>query len=166
MINFTTPNAYRKIEYYLYNYDFIDAKVNILKDQVLDSEYNQNYARWIKNKSSSLEDLVIKNMDIERRILKLKKWKGLIDNIVKEYAEKNQEFYNFIHLKYFIKLEPSEIEETVIYGHNMRSKAMFSELGNYLDRDFYNSHRIIKIYTPNQNYIRKILIMSDVYQEI
>ena len=45
MINFTTPNAYRKIEYYLYNYDFIDAKVNILKDQVLDSEYNQNYAR-------------------------------------------------------------------------------------------------------------------------
>ena len=111
MINFTTPNAYRKIEYYLYNYDFIDAKVNILKDQVLDSEYNQNYARWIKNKSSSLEDLVIKNMDIERRILKLKKWKGLIDNIVKEYAEKSQEFYNFIHLKYFIKLEPSEIEE-------------------------------------------------------
>ena len=83
MINFTTPNAYRKIEYYLYNYDFIDAKVNILKDQVLDSEYNQNYARWIKNKSSSLEDLVIKNMDIERRILKLKKWKGLIDNIIK-----------------------------------------------------------------------------------
>ena len=97
-------------------------------------------------------------MDIERRILKLKKWKGLIDNIVKEYAEKNQEFYNFIHLKYFIKLEPSEIEETVIYVHNMRSKAMFSELGNYLDRDFYNSHRIIKIYTPNQNYIRRLTI--------
>ena len=111
MNDFTTSNTYRKIEYYLYNYDFIDAKVNILKNEILESEYNQNYTRYIKNKSSSLEDLVIRNMDIERRILKLNKWKSLIDNILKEYGQKNQLFYNFIHLKYFIKMDSSEIEE-------------------------------------------------------
>ncbi len=111
MIDFTTSNTYKKIEYYLYNYDFIDAKVSNLKNEISDSEYNQNYTRWIKNKSSSLEDLVIKNMDIERKILKLNKWKMLIDNMLKEFGQKNQLYYNFIHLKYFIKLNSSEIEE-------------------------------------------------------
>ncbi len=111
MNDFTISNTYKKIEYYLYNYDFIDAKINILKTDISDSEYNQNYTRYIKNKSSSLEDLVIRNMDIERRILKLNKWKSLIDNILKEYGQENQLFYNFIHLKYFIKMDSSEIEE-------------------------------------------------------
>lgn len=50
-----------------------------------------------------------------------------------------------------------EIEETLIYGHNMRNnKSMFSQLSNYLDKDFLDSHRNIKIYTPKQNYIGKI----------
>ena len=97
MNDLTISSTYKKIEYYLYNYDFIDAKINILKTEMSDSEYNQNYTRWIKNKSSSLEDLVIRNMDIERKILKLSKWKKLIDN--------------FIHLKYFLKFDSSAIEE-------------------------------------------------------
>lgn len=111
MNNFTRSNTYKKIEYYLYNYDFIDAKINILKTEMSDSEYNQNYVRWIKNKSSSLEDLVIRNMDIERKIFKLGKWKKLIDNILKEYGQNNQLFYNFIHLKYFLKFDSPTIEE-------------------------------------------------------
>lgn len=111
MSDFTISNTYKKIEYYLYNYDFIDAKINILKTNISDSEYNQNYTRWIKNKSSSLEDLVIRNMDIERRIIKLGKWKSLIDNILKEYGQNNQLFYNFIHLKYFLKFDSSTIEK-------------------------------------------------------
>ena len=49
-----------------------------------------------------------------------------------------------------------ENEETIIFGHNMRNGTMFSELGNYLDNDFLNSHRNIKIYTPNKNYIAEI----------
>lgn len=53
--------------------------------------------------------------------------------------------------------KPFEIEETLIYGHNMRkNKSMFSQLGNYLDKDFLYSHRNIKIYTPSQNYIGEI----------
>lgn len=111
MNEFTTSNTYKKIEYYLYNYDFIDAKINILKTNIEDSEYNQNYTRWIKNKSSSLEDLVIKNMDIEKKIFKLGKWKKLIDKVLKEYDQKNQLFYSFIHLKYFLKFDSSKIEE-------------------------------------------------------
>lgn len=111
MNDFTENDAFKKIKYYLYNYDFIDAKINILKSEILDSEYNQNYKRYIKNKSSSLEDLVIKNMDIERRILKLSKWKKIIDTILEQYGQNNQLYYNFIHLKYFLKFDSSTIEK-------------------------------------------------------
>lgn len=111
MNDFTIDNTFKKIEHYLYNYDFIDAKIDILKSDILDSEYNQNYTRWIKNKSSSLEDLVIRNIDIERRILKLSKWKKLIDNILEEYGQSNQLFYNFINLKYFYKVDSLTIEK-------------------------------------------------------
>lgn len=116
MNDFTENDAFKKIKYYLYNYDFIDAKINILKSEILDSEYNQNYKRYIKNKSSSLEDLVIKNMDIERRILKLSKWKKLIDNILEEYGQSNQLFYNFINLKYFYKVDYLTIEKKLNLG--------------------------------------------------
>lgn len=47
---------------------------------------------------------------------------------------------------------PFEIEETIIYGHNMKNKSMFSELGNYLKKDFFYTHNKIKIYTPKGNY--------------
>ena len=33
---------------------------------------------------------------------------------------------------------------------------MFSELGNYLDNDFLNSHRNINIYTPERDYVAEI----------
>ena len=111
MNDFTINNTFKKIKYYLYNYEFIDAKINILKSEILDAEYNQNYTRYIKNKSSSLEDLVIKNMDIEKRISKLSKWKNLIDTILEEYGQNNQLYYNFINLKYFLKFDYSTIEE-------------------------------------------------------
>lgn len=39
---------------------------------------------------------------------------------------------------------------TVIYGHNMEFGSMFGTLKNYRDQDFFNEHREIKIYTPEE----------------
>jgi len=103
--------AYKKIEYYLYNYNLIDIKINNLLLDISDSEYNQNYKKWIKNKSSSLEDQVIRNIDIERKVHKLKKWKHLITLVLHEYKTKNELKYNFINLKYFEKLKPLKIKD-------------------------------------------------------
>lgn len=47
---------------------------------------------------------------------------------------------------------PFEDLETIIYGHNMKKKTMFSMLENYLDEKFFYSHLNIKIYTPYGNY--------------
>lgn len=52
---------------------------------------------------------------------------------------------------------PFTDEETIIYGHNMRNGSMFSELSKYLNKDFFYSHNIIKIYTPNGNYKGNII---------
>lgn len=48
--------------------------------------------------------------------------------------------------------KPFNDSETLIYGHNMKNGAMFSLLGNYLNKDFLFSHQKIKIYTPDANY--------------
>lgn len=104
---------FRKIEYYLYNYDYIDIKVANIMSEISDSEYNQSYTRYIKNKSSSLEDQVIRNIGIEQRIYKIKKWKNLITLILKRYKCTNLLYYHFINLKYFHKVSPFKIQETL-----------------------------------------------------
>ena len=106
-----TPEVCKKIEYYLYNYDYIDIKIANIKSEMSGSEYNQNYNKYIKNKSSSLEDQVIRNIGIEQRIYKIKKWKNLITFVLKKYKVTNILYYNFINLKYFYKVSPFTIQE-------------------------------------------------------
>ena len=103
--------TYRKIESYLYNYNRIDLKLHSLQSEICDSEYNQNYTRWIKNKSSSLEDQVIKNINLEKRIYKITKWKHLISEVLQKYKKTNNLKYKFINLKYFCKASPLSIEK-------------------------------------------------------
>lgn len=106
-----TPETFRKIEYYLYNYDYIDIKIANIRAELSDSEYNQNYTKYIKNKSSSLEDQVIKNIGIEQRIYKIQKWKSLITFVLRKYKLTNLEYYHFINLKYFNKVSPYTIQK-------------------------------------------------------
>ena len=37
----------------------------------------------------------------------------------------------------------------IIYGHNMRNGTMFSDLKRYMDRDFLNAHRTVKLETAD-----------------
>ena len=43
-------------------------------------------------------------------------------------------------------------QNTIIYGHNMKSGLMFAHLINYKNQSYYNAHPYFYIYTPNQNY--------------
>lgn len=103
--------AYKKIECYLYNYEYIDEKIDTLKADISNLEYNQNYYKWIKNKSSPLEDQVIRNINMKQRIYKLQKWKKLIKYVLEEYRKTNKLNYYFINLKYFNKELPIKIQE-------------------------------------------------------
>ena len=111
MIRYSNEDTNKKIEQYLNDYTKLDEKINILKSIIQDEEYNQNYARYIKHRSSSLEDLVIRNMELEQKILKIRKWKSLITIVFNNYKSRNEFFYKFLNLKYIEKVDPSYIQE-------------------------------------------------------
>lgn len=111
MIRYSNEDTNKKIEQYLSDYTKLDEKINILKSIIQDEEYNQNYARYIKHRSSSLEDLVIRNMELEQKILKIRKWKSLITIVFNNYKSRNELFYKFLNLKYIEKVDPSYIQE-------------------------------------------------------
>lgn len=43
-------------------------------------------------------------------------------------------------------------QNTFIYGHYTSNGSMFGELGKYMKQTFYNEHKDIYIYTPENNY--------------
>lgn len=45
-----------------------------------------------------------------------------------------------------------ENQEIIIYGHNMKNGTMFSELGEYLKKDFFEKNSKIYIYTKENTY--------------
>ena len=54
---------------------------------------------------------------------------------------------------------------TVIYGHRMKSKAMFGTLPSYLEQDYYNEHPVMYLLTPEKSYrldiVSSFLLRSD-----
>lgn len=45
---------------------------------------------------------------------------------------------------------------TIIYGHNTRNGSMFGSLRKFREKEFYDSHRTINIYTPTQKLTYKV----------
>lgn len=102
----------KKIEYYLKRYNILDFKISKLSEYADDYDYyRQTYNKWLKNKCSSLEEDVIRNIEIEQRIYKIRKWQNLITAILEHYKAKDKVKYKFICLKYFKKLTPIKIQE-------------------------------------------------------
>ena len=101
----------KKIEYYLKRYNLLDLKISKLSEYTDDYDYKQTYNKWLKYKSSSLEDEAIRNVELEQRIYKVRKWQNLITAILEYYKSKDKVKYKFICLKYFKKLTPIKIQE-------------------------------------------------------
>lgn len=59
---------------------------------------------------------------------------------------------------------------TIIYGHNMRDGSMFAVLQDWREQEFYDTHRYIWIFTPEQDYAMLVFsayttsATSDTYQ--
>ena len=101
----------KKIEYYLKRYNLLDLKISKLSEYLDDYDYKQTYTKWLKNKCSSLEEEAIRNIEIEQRIYKLRKWQNFITAFLEHYKSKDKRKYKFICLKYFKKLTPIKIQE-------------------------------------------------------
>lgn len=104
-------NTYKKIQKYLYNYKNIDKTINAIKLDMID--YNHlGYNNWLKSISNNGKALEDKIIDIEnnRKILKLQKWKKLISEILECYKKTDNIKYQYICLKYFENKNVEEIQ--------------------------------------------------------
>ncbi len=45
---------------------------------------------------------------------------------------------------------------TVIYGHNMKNGSMFAGLHQFREKDFFDNHKQVFIYTPSQTFVYQI----------
>ena len=123
--------AFKKIEYYLYTYNDIDTQINELKEKMINYEYNQNYGRWIKNKSSSLEDFIIRNDNLKEVIITKCKWKKIITRVLNKYKKEDKLKYKFINLKYFNKENKFNIKEKIKLSFE-EQKNMQDEILQYI----------------------------------
>ena len=48
--------------------------------------------------------------------------------------------------------KPFEEFLTIIYGHHMRDGSMFGSLVKYRDAEYYQKHKVLKLYTPKKKY--------------
>lgn len=121
----------KKIEYYLKRYNILDLKISKLSDYTDDYDYKQTYTKWLKNKCSSLEEEAIRNIELEQRIYKVRKWQNLITAVLEYYKTKDKLKYKFICLKYFKKLTPIKIQERMNLTEEEQDSLKF-EILNYI----------------------------------
>lgn len=121
--------------------DLIEESIEIneeTQEKYIDWDYlksvNEDIIAWIEIEGTNINYPIIKDKDVY---------------YLKHSFDKK---YNSNGSIFTTNLFPFEDNETIVYGHNMRNGSMFSNLGNYLDKDFLYSHLKFKIYTPNGDY--------------
>lgn len=105
---------YRKIEYYLYNYNNIDKLIEETKERLINN-INVSGSAWRKGITAcnnTLENQVIKIIE-NKEILEFKRWQVLIKKVLAFLLQKYPKYYDFINLKYLKKQSKDEIEKTL-----------------------------------------------------
>ena len=125
-----------------------ESTENLIEESIeVIEEIQKKYIDWDYLKSVN-EDIIawieIEGTNINYPILKDKKLYYLTHSFDKTYNRNGSIFItNYL---------PFEDRETIVYGHNMKTGAMFSDLSKYYNKEFLNSHLKFKIYTPNCDY--------------
>lgn len=105
---------YKKIEYYLYNYNNIDELIDEIKNGLINS-VNVSGSAWSKGITvcnNTLENQVIKIIE-NKKILEFKRWQVLIKKVLAFLLQKYPKYYDFIIQKYIQKKSKDEIEQAL-----------------------------------------------------
>ena len=116
--------------------------------EIIDEE-NQNYDIDFKTLQAGNADIYawldIPDTTISYPILRSEEE----DFYLTHNADKEESNYGAIYTQNYNAADFSDFN-TIIYGHNIRDGSMFGTLRNFKDKEFFENHRIINIYTPDK----------------
>ena len=111
-----------------------NEEISVVDWQKLEN-INKDIIGWIK----------IANTNIDYPILK-------DDDSLKYLNRSYDGKYNKNGSIFTLNNNPFQDNVTIIYGHNMKSGIMFSELSKYMKKDFLYKHKYFTIYTKDHTY--------------
>jgi len=104
---------------------------------------NSNFMAWLRIDNTNIDYPVLQTTDNSFYLT--------------HNSDGNKSKYGSIFFDYKVVLDDTnKSKNIVIYGHNTRNQIMFYSLDNYVDKDFYNTSNIIKLYTEEGKKIYKI----------
>ena len=106
--------------------------INTVKDL---QNTNTDIKGWIKINDTNINYPLLQGTDNDYY---------LDHNYQKEYSS-----YGSIYIDNNSNLDDVN-SNVIIYGHSMKDKEMFQNLLNYSDKNYYDNHQIIEIYTNNE----------------
>ena len=119
-----------------------EEKIPISVDFSTLKEKNQDIVGWIYSKDTPINYPVVQAKDNQYYLHRL---------INGEYNASGSIFMDYRN--------NSNLEDnnTIIYGHNMKSDEMFGTLQNYKNQEYYDNHKILYYFTQEKKYEIKLI---------
>jgi len=126
-----------------------DANTKLVEEVIIeDNNEEKSVIDWQKLENIN-KDIIgwikIENTNIDYPILK-------DDDSLKYLNCSYDGKYNKNGSIFTLNNNPFQDDVSIIYGHNMKNGIMFSELGKYMKKDFFDKHKYFIIYTKSHNY--------------
>ena len=113
----------------------IDVNKEVFKTIIDLQKENTDVKGWIKINDTNINYPLLQGLDNDYYLNR---------NYQKEYSS-----YGSIFIDKDSNLDDVN-SNVIIYGHSMNDKEMFQNLLNYANKEYYDSHKIIEIYTNNE----------------
>lgn len=123
--------SFKTIDFFLYHYELLNKKQELLSEEIEGVDLRSTYNKWLKRKSSSTEDVALRNIDLEIKKAKVLKWKELIDEVINFYKENEEIKYKYFIFKYIKRYSSKIIEQALNLTEN-EQKEMQIEIRKYV----------------------------------
>lgn len=129
-------------------FEEIAETLKVNGDEVDEDKYkdlydqNHDFIGWISINDTPIDYPVMQSKDNPEFYLK--------HNFNKEYSRFG---VPFVQANCDIQTD----DNIIIYGHNMRNKTMFNALTQYLDKEFYDNHKLIRFDTLNESNLYEVI---------
>lgn len=114
---------------------------------------NQDIVAWIYSEDTTINYPIVQSSNNDYYLRRLLDGSyNIAGSIFMDYRN----YYDFTDLN------------IIIYGHNLRDGTMFASLKEYKKQDYYDSHPIIHLFTPKDDYIIELIggFQTDIYSNI